>query len=151
MVEYFGIFFDKENSKKIIDNEKVHLDKLPNNFHCTFCYKPDSLKLFNEVAGKTIDIALIGYACDGKNSGYKVDFSTSLKKYFKNFDKQGNVKIPHLTTSLSKDGKAVDTANLNFINLNEPILLKGRFGYFIRNNNKAYISFTKVEVEELNN
>lgn len=148
MVEYFGIFFDEINSKKIIDNEIVKLEKLPSNFHCTFCFKPKAFNFFNEVIGKEVNVSIVGYACDGNNSGFQIDFSNNLKKYFKNFDKNGKLKIPHITTSLSKDGKAVFTANLDFKKLDNPILIKGKFGYFIRENEKSYVSFAKVYNDE---
>jgi len=148
MVEYFGIFFNDGESLKIKNNEKTKLEKLPNNFHCTFKFAPKDLALYNEVIGKDISITLVGYGNDGKNSGFEIDFPQTLKKYFNNFDKQGNLKVPHITTSMAIDGKAVNTANLKFDKLNVPILLTGKFGYFIREKDKEYISFDKVKVEE---
>lgn len=148
MVEYFGIFFGNKESEKIFNSEKVHLEKLPNNFHCTFCFKPKSIKLFDEVVGKEINIAIVGYACDGKNSGFEIDFPNNFKKYFKNVDFNGKLKIPHITTSLGKFAKAVDTANLEFKKLDNPIFIKGKFGYFIREKDNSFISFKK-ENEEL--
>ena len=148
MVEYFGIFFEECESLKIELNEKVKLEKLPNNFHCTFKFAPKNFAFYNEVIGKDISIALVGYGNDGKNSGFEIDFPQNLNKYFNNYDKQGNLKVPHITTSMAFDGKAVNTASLNFEKLNEPILVTGKFGYFIREKDKAYISFNQAKVEE---
>ena len=150
MVLYFGMFFDKSASKIIYENEKVHLENLPNNFHCTFEFAPKEYNLLNEVIGKEVSVTLVGYACNGKNSGFEIEIPENIKMYFKNFDNTGKLKIPHITTSISKEGKAVDTANLYFEELDEPIIIKGKFGYFIKDRNKSYISFNKVETNECN-
>lgn len=148
MVEYFGIFVDNQDIEKIIKNEKNTLEKQPNNFHCTFAYKPKNIEMFNDIIGKNIDILLIGYGCDGKNSGFKVSFPNDMKKYFLNADKEGNLKVPHITTSLSKTGKAINTANLKFEDIEESVVIKGKFGAFVVENNKRYISFEKIHIDQ---
>ena len=117
MINYVGIFIDESDKEKIIENEKVCLEKRPKNFHCTMQYMPKDLKQFKDIIGQEVVIVLTGYGNDDKNSGYRVQLPDEIKKYFLNTDKEGNLKTPHITTSLSNDGKAVHTANLNFENL----------------------------------
>lgn len=144
MIEYIGIFIDENDTNKILQNEGTALEKRPNNFHCTMQYMPKDLNFFYDVIGQEVVIALTGYGCDGNNSGFRVEFPDNIKKYFLNTDKDGNLKIPHITTSLSKKGKAVDTMNLNFHDLENAVLVRGRFGLFMRESGKGYISFERT-------
>ena len=151
MVEYIGIFVDEDDIDKIVQNERVCLEKRPNNFHCTMQYMPKDLKFFRDMIGKEIVITLIGYGCDGENSGFKVQFPENIKKYFLNTDKEGNLKVPHITTSLSKNGKAVNTMNLKFDDFENPIFIRGKFGCFVKEGGKGYISFDneKSSIQEM--
>jgi len=149
MVEYFGIFFEDENVvEQIFSKEKVHLDRKPNNYHCTFKHMPKDASLFNDVIGKEIDIKLEAYGWDYKNSGFKISLPDELKNYFQNTDENGNLRVPHITTSLSKKGSPIDTANLYFEDLEEEIVIKGKFGFFVREGNKTFVSYDKVKVNE---
>ena len=145
MIKYVGIFIDANDAEKIMENEKSCLAKRPNNFHCTMQYMPKDLKYFNDIMGKEVVIALTGYGNDGENSGYSVQLPDEVKKYFLNIDEQGNLKVPHITTSLSDDGKAVNTANLNFEDLENPIFVRGRFGAFVKEEDIEYISFERAK------
>lgn len=145
MIEYIGIFIDENDAKKILKNEKVKLERRPNNFHCTMQYMPKDLSFFNDVIGQEVTISLTGYGCDGDNSGFRVDFPDNIKKYFLNTDKEGNLKVPHITTSLSKKGKAVNTMNLQFDNLENIIFVRGKFGFFVKERGKGYISFESTK------
>ena len=145
MVKYVGIFIDANDVGKIIENEKVCLAKRPKNFHCTMQYMPQDLKSFNDIMGKKVVIALTGHGNDGENSGYSVQLPDDIKKYFLNADEQGNLKVPHITTSLSDEGNAVNTANLNFEDLEKPIFVRGRFGAFVKEGDLEYISFERAK------
>ena len=76
-----------------------------------------------------------------QNSGYRVQLPNEIKKYFLNVDEQGNLKIPHITTSLSEEGEAVNTMNLSFKTLENPIFVHGRFGAFVKEEDVEYVSF----------
>lgn len=147
MVEYFGIFFNEENSKIIFDNEKQHLEFLPNNFHCTFAFRPNQIELFNQFVGMDVGVTLIGYDNNNANSGFEIAFDEKFKDLFKNFDKNGNPKTPHITTSLAKGARAVNTCDLRFSTI-KPINITGKFGYFVIENNKGFISFDKQKTLE---
>ena len=147
MVEYFGIFFNKENSKIISDNEKQRLEFLPNNFHCTFAFRPNEIELFNQFVGQNVDVSLIGYGNNNENSGFEIAFDDKFKDLFKNFDINNTPKTPHITTSLANGARAVNTCNLRFEPI-KPITITGRFGFFVIENNKGFISFDKQKTIE---
>lgn len=124
---YQGIFFDKETEEKLVKLQKNGLENIIKNMHITFYY--GELEAFpEELMGKDFKIKLIGYASDGKNSGFQVEIPEELKEYYR------GQKVPHITVSLGEvdgvKGKAVDTGNLEFNPLEEPIEVSGQLGYF---------------------
>lgn len=145
MVVYEGIFFDEENVKKLLEYEKEPLEKVIDYIHITFKFKPSYEEIFNDIVGKFFEIKIIGYACDGKNSGFEIEIPHDLKKYYIHHEyKNRNIPIiPHITTSISLDSKPVNTKNLEFIPLEKPVMIKGRFGYWINDNGEEYLSFEK--------
>lgn len=72
-----------------------------------------------EMLGKAIPVEVIGYGCDGKNSGFLVCIPESL---------HAQSGIAHITMSLGEKGKAVDTAHLEFKPI-EPFMIAGQIGY----------------------
>lgn len=141
MVKYQAIFFEGESADLIRSAEQVHLPIVNDEYHCTFKYRPSDEELFDAVVGKEVEILLVGYGCDGKNSGFEVVLPIDAEKYYSNYDKDGMLKTPHITTSLSEDAKAVDTVNLDFKHLDKPIAIKGRFGYWVDENDMEFISY----------
>lgn len=143
MVSYEGIFFEEEARKIIYEQEKVHLPEINDEIHCTFLYHPSNEELFDELVGREFLVTLIGYGCDGKNSGFEITIPKELKGYYRNWDSEKNqFKKPHITTSLTSDSKASYTKDLNFIPLERPIPVIGKFGYWIKEDNLEFLSFT---------
>lgn len=142
MVSYEGIFFNKETVNLIHSLECNPLPNINDEIHCTFKYHPEEDEIFDEIVGKSFELYLIGYANDGKNSGFKVELSDDLIPYYINFDEQNpnELKIPHITVSLGENAKAYDTKNLKFKPIS-PIKIIGKFGYWIKENNQEYVSF----------
>ena len=149
MVKYEGIFFDESMEYLILTNEKIHLGDINDTLHITFKYKPLEYEIFDEIVGNFYEIELIGYGCDGENSGFEVSLADELKKYYINFDEvnKDKLKTPHITTSLSKEAVPMNTKNLKFVPLEQPIKVKGRFGYWINDNRREYLSFEKYKKE----
>lgn len=142
MLSYEGIFFDEEAIKLIRFLEGNHLLKPIDNVHCTFKYHPNEDEIFDEIVGKEFEIDLIGYGCDGQNSGFEIKLPNELDSFFINYEKNSNdKKIPHITVSLAKGAKAVNTAYLDFIPLSKEVVLKGKFGYLIKEGKKEFVSF----------
>lgn len=125
---YQGIFFDKKTQEQLVRLQENGLNDIIKNMHITFKYG-DIEKYPEELLGKEFNLKLVGYASDGKNSGFSVELPEKLKKYYK------NSSIPHITVSTGEvdgvKGKAVDTGRLNFKALEEPIEIQGKMGYYI--------------------
>ena len=141
MIDYEGIFFDDEEVKKIQSYELNHLGCINDCVHCTFVYKPTDEKIYDELLNKEISIYLISYGSSKNNSGFEVLIPKKYMKYYNNYDINGNYVKPHLTSSISKNGKSKDTCKLKFTPLKEKIKVTGRFGYWIKEDTKEYVSF----------
>ena len=146
MVHYEGIFFDKEIQDLIISLDKNKLPVLNDEIHCTFKSKPTNDELFDEIVGQEITIELIGYGSDGKNSGFEIKIPNEYKKYYINYEENDPTKLKkiHITTSITEDSKAYLTKNLNFIPLENPIKVTGKFGYWIKEDDgQEYLTYEK--------
>lgn len=144
-VSYEGIFFEGEELEKIKSLEKEHLPVTNDQVHCTFKYHPNEDELFDNLLGKTFEIKLIGYASNGKNSGFEIELPSKLRDYYINYDETtGKLKVPHITVSLAEDAKAVNTKKLKFIPLPKKQKILGKFGYWIKEDDKEYVSYEKI-------
>ena len=126
---YQGIFFDEETSKFLENLQSYPLQDTVRDMHVTFKFGDTEMYL-DEVMGKEIEVQLVGYASDGKNSGFEVALPKDIEKNFY----KGNRPI-HVTVSIGEvngeKGKPVDTAKLAFQPLENPVTVKGQLGYFI--------------------
>lgn len=124
---YQGIFFSEEVQKKLVKLQKRGLDSIIKDMHITFKYG-ELEKFPDELMNKEIMVKIIGYASDGKNSGFQVELPEELKKYYK------NVNGAHITVSLGEvdgiKGKAVDTGVMEFEPI-DPVEISGQLGYFV--------------------
>lgn len=145
MIKYEAIFLDEESVNLIHELEENKLDRVNDEIHLTLKYKPKDNEIFNDIVGKEFDMYLIGYANDGMNSGFEIELTEELKPYYINYDEINTttLKKPHITASLSNEAEAVNTKNLNFIKLPQKYKVKGRFGYWIEDDDKEYLSFKK--------
>jgi hypothetical protein len=145
MIKYEAIFLDEESINLIHKLEEKKLDRVNDEIHLTLKYKPKDNEIFNDIVGKEFDMYLIGYANDGMNSGFEIELTEELKPYYINYDEINTttLKKPHITASLSNEAEAVNTKNLNFIKLPQKYKVKGRFGYWIEDDDKEYLSFKK--------
>ena len=136
---YQGIFFDEETSKKMVELQKNPLESPVQDMHITF--KFGELEEYPvELMQREVEVRLVAYGCDGKNSGFEVELPADIEaKYYK-----GNRPI-HITVSIGtvngEKGKPVDTAKLHFETLAEPITVIGKFGYFIFGEGKVMNNF----------
>jgi len=112
---YTGVFFDQEELQNIIDKiTKTRLYRVIDNPHITFAFRPS--KIDPALFGKKATFNIIGYACDENNQGVSVCLHTTesndlAKEFF-------TISNPHITISVSKIGKPVNTGKLDFIPLN---------------------------------
>ena len=144
MINYEGIFFEDREVEKLFQNEGTFLGIRNDIPHITFLYKPDKEHLLENVIGEEVACYLTGYGCDGENSAFMVSFPDRYTEYYQNKDQDGKTVIPHVTVSLSLNGKAVHSKDLTFVKFKEPVLVTGRFGYWIHDNDKEYVQFEKI-------
>lgn len=144
MILYSGLFISGKEAKILEKLEQTPLEITPNNFHVTFKYKPNDEEInnFYEVIGREIEVKVIGYACNGKNSGFRLFLPSDIMPYYLNIV-NGKMTIPHITTSFSKNSAPKFTKNLHFKKLDNPVIIKGRLGLFVTRNEKSYITFDK--------
>mgnify|MGYP003507004026 CR=1 FL=1 len=149
MVRYMGIFFEGEQAELIKSLQPTKLEWTNDEIHCTFKYKHTEDELFDEIVGQDVEVYLVGYGWDGDNSGFEVAFDESYVTYYINYheDKKDENGFPllkpkHITASLSKGAVAAHTKDLDFVKLAKPIMVTGRFGYWIADKKTpGYISY----------
>lgn len=98
------------------------LDKIVQNPHITFSYKPVTVS--KALFGQKVDIQIVGYGNDGKNEGLKVHAFAKNPQLQKMI---AQIPTPHITLSVSKDSQAKNTKYLSFSPI-EPICLTGTYG-----------------------
>ena len=130
---YTGVFFDAAELDKIVDEiTKTRLFRLIENPHVTFAFKPSRVN--PDLFGQKAEFVIVGYACDGKNQGLQVAMRVSESMaLYQEFRLIGN---PHITVSVSEDGKPVDTGNMTFKPLFNELIISGTYGGFC--NGKVY-------------
>ena len=124
-VHYLALFVDKD----CLDQAMEHLDrpglegKKPiEATHLTLAYKPDQKDVPRELFGTKFVLVADGYGYDGENEALRVhlepdtgadDFDQeAFDRIQKILDDRGITN--HITLSVSKDGKAVNSKNLDF-------------------------------------
>ena len=152
MLNYEGLFFDKETQELIHALESQQLEKINDEIHCTFKYHPNDTEIFDDIVGKTYDVYLCGYANNGQNSGFLIQLPNELIEYYINYheDNPTMLKPPHITASLQNGANAANTKDLKFIPLNNPIKITGRFGYWIKEEDKEYVSYEPYKINKVN-
>ena len=122
---YVGIFIPAEEVYAATENVGARLQKRIQHPHITFAYRPEEVD--ESLFGEEVTIRVFAYGSDAQNEGVKVDICTDNAKIQEAF---GKIEVPHITLSISEDGKAVNTRFLDFKNI-EPFTLKGRFGGYM--------------------
>ena len=144
---YQGLFFDEKSENKLIELQKEKLKENIRNMHITFKFG-ETEKYPEELLNKEFKVKIIGYASDGKNSGFQVELPEELKLYYK------NQNCPHITVSIGEidgiKGKPVDTGKLKFELLENPVEMNSKLGYYIFGkgktmNNKIFEEEKKME------
>lgn len=124
---YTGVFFDaselSEKFAKYVGEET--LSNIIKNPHVTFTFRPKEVDA--GLFGKPETFKVVGYACDGKNQGLQVEVSMLHHSLVSEYN---TIKTPHITISVSEDGKPVDTGNLEFESLWNPFEITGTYGVF---------------------
>ena len=114
--------------------ECATLENPINNPHITVVYRPAIDH--NDFYGADVYAVVRGYGNDGINEGYLVELIPGDGKKARNIEfckLLCDIKTPHITLSVSNDGKPVDTNKLTFetLPMNEQFVLECRFGAFV--------------------
>lgn len=112
---YWGLFFPTTTT----DNSLSNVVKFQ---HITFGFKVKPPVGLNGRWGRIAETTIIGYGNDGENEGYKIELHGWKKFYRSN-------ATPHITISVSENGKPVNTGKIKFDKCEE-IDYTGRWGWF---------------------
>lgn len=129
---YVGYFIEPEQFEELLgrlDEQGLgdgHLHRMISCPHVTMEYMPRDAH--GELFGKTRTMTVVGYGNDGRNEGVMVELGTTGDDELARLGE--SVPMPHVTLSVSRDGRPVDTGGLEFSPLDEPFELEGRFGGF---------------------
>lgn len=124
---YIGCFLPREELFSHADAiSKEHLFRIIASPHVTFVFEPD--KVDESLFGEKIRIRATGYGNNGINEGLKVELYSENNKLVEMIK---NIQVPHITLSVSEDGKSYDTRFLEFHPI-EPFELEGIFGGYMR-------------------
>ena len=145
-VIYAGIFFDVDAVETAVNqNGGISLEKEITLPHVTLAFRPSNVELqkLQLLLGKEIKVKLDEFAYNDRNAGFKVSVVT-LDGVVSNFLKG---KLPHITTSVSADGRPVDTPklfdgsfeNVNFVQVDSQTVT-GRIGIFCSDGQVYYES-----------
>lgn len=115
----YEAFFVQDDLKSKLNNDIQHK-------HITTEFRPS--KTHEHLYGQQAIFRVVGYGNDGINEGYSVNLvsceSDELRELYE------TISIPHITLSISPEGKAVNTKNLDFRSANEFTVLT-KFGGFL--------------------
>ena len=129
-VIYTGIFFDKKNQEQLFAKFPPKLFRAIGEPHVTLSFKPDKAASHSDLWGTKATVTVIGYGKNEDNEGVLVKVQTENEQLQASFDE---IKVPHITLSVSENGKPVNTAYLNFKPCEE-ICIEGVFGAFVKSN-----------------
>ena len=144
---YQAVFLNEESIQTLLKMQAERLPKIPEHMHCTFKYMPSEREIedFSAILlGKTVTLKVIGYGYNGTNSGFEVELEPELESVYSNshtVEEQAIPSIerttPHITVSMSEDGRAVDTGMLDFKPIEAPFEVTGTGGLFVVDRKKG--------------
>ena len=110
----------------IINELDSRLEKDIENKHITTEYRPK--KSHEHLYGERATFAITGYGCDGQNEGYSVTLLSCDNEELVNLFNQ--IPVPHITLSVSREGRPKDTCNLTFEDYRSNTIIKTVLGGF---------------------
>lgn len=119
---WFGLFPSNDTTLGFL-HDSATLSEVVEHPHVTFGYKivPPSDIDWDAV----YEVKVFAYGNDGENEGYAVSFPSELDEFYFGAD------TPHITLSTSPDGSPVNTAFIDFNEI-EPFDIPMKFGFYMR-------------------
>lgn len=145
-VIYVAIFFALEAVEAAVKQKGgVTLEKAIALPHVTLAFRPsdEEMQLLHQLLGKEIEVSLDEFAYNDRNAGFRVSVTTP-NSVVEDFLKW---KLPHITTSVSQEGRPVETPklfdgsfeNVNFVQVDSQTIV-GRVGLFCSDGQVHYES-----------
>lgn len=127
-VVYTGVFVDSKDLTHKLSMHGVKRTKLwreiPNT-HVTFQYRPETVD--ESLFGCPVYIRVVGYGVNSQNEGLLVEVICANKEVQKLCEQ---VAVPHITLSVSEDGKPVNTRYVDFVRIENPFVIQGVYNAF---------------------
>ena len=123
-VLYAGLFV---NPEELYGTIPPTLERSIEHPHVTTSYKPGVGQFHLEQLGSGARVIAIGYGNNGKNEGLLVKVEADDPVIQEACDA---LETPHITLSVSRDGRPKDTAFLKFTPLEKPFEITGEYGLF---------------------
>lgn len=124
--KYTGLFVDFKELWEIMEQITDEKLKFPvEHPHVTIDYHPEHVDA--SLFGKKVLIKITGYANDGRNQGLKVELADCPPKIGNRIEEK---KLLHITCSLSRSAKAVNTKDLLFTPLDREYYIEGVYQGF---------------------
>ena len=122
-IEYIGCFFPRDVIGEWAAAQcGERLYRTIANPHVTFAYRPE--KIPYEAFGTPVEVTVVSYGCDGENEAFGVELG-DLPQVLLPLAQQ--IAVPHITISVSKRGKPVNSRYVSFAPI-KPFVLQGIFG-----------------------
>lgn len=122
-VIYTGVFVNNKDLERLLEEHGVQRIKLwreiPNT-HVTIQYRPEQVD--ESLFGNPVDVRVVGYGVNAQNEGLLVEIACANEEVQK-LCKQ--IEVPHITLSVSKAGKPVNTRYVRFQPIQNPFTLSG--------------------------
>ncbi|MCQ2571294.1 MAG: hypothetical protein MJ154_03570, partial [Candidatus Saccharibacteria bacterium] len=106
-IVYVGFFVSQSDIYSLFSPRLSKLIVAP---HVTTKYRPKKDEIHPELFGERVTITITGYGIDGENEGVAVTICPTSPELMEAYSK---IPRPHITLSISENGKAVNTAGLN--------------------------------------
>ncbi len=113
---YCGLFVDAEELYEMFPPKLARRIEFP---HVTTKFRPGGPDLHEDWLGREFELVVDGYGIDQDNEGLRVAEIDAFKTITK----------PHITLSVSENGKPVETVNLDFKDCARRTIM-ARFGWY---------------------
>lgn len=108
--------------------QRMKLDREIRDTHVTFQFRPQTVD--ESLFGSPVDIRVVGYGVNSQNEGLLVEIFCHNEKVQEIFCE--HVELPHITLSVSEDGKPVNTRYVDFVQIEDPFTIQGVYDAFRR-------------------
>lgn len=125
-VSFTAIFLEEDSASLLLENGE-RLENIKSEMHVTLSLGNSKL-VSDDWMGKRVKLIVDGRGMSDTNEGYRVILPEEILAMYS----QMETRVPHITVSLSKEGRAKDTKDLVFQPIS-PFVVRGRMGLQLSN------------------